>query len=712
MRRSGAAPLAAASLRPSHRVIGGICAICVICALGCGPKAAPVVVPTPPPPSADQKLGWILQLEDQRVARGEAAGEDMVAMLSDAQAHIRRRAALGVGRARIAEAVEPLSAMLAKEPDPEVRQMAAFALGLIGNPGAATALTTALANPDPLLQGRAAEALGKIGDKSSASAIATMIAAHVNAGVLKDIAPDDVSYPKSAPVEAVRLGLYALVQLGAFNELSSATLDSSGAVRSNWWPVAYAFQRINNPGAAPVLTALLQTEGQITRAFAARGLGVLKHAAAAPALETIVADAAQPKAVRIQAVRALAAMSAHAAAPSILKMVVTPKTVPTLQMEGVVALGQLRSQAALDVLLELGSASWPTLRSAALVAIARIDPETFIGVLAGLDPDPHWSVRAALAGALGELPGKLGEARLTTMLTDDDQRVIPAVLTAVAALNTANAKTVLVERLRSEDPVVRMAAANGLARIKASDQVPALATALEASASDNTYVARAAILSAMAALDRATAVPALQRALADPEWAIRLRAAELLRGIDGAAAPPPVTPAPPPLAPELSAIPALMAPAYTPMAYIDTENGSIQIELAVVDAPRTVANFTALVRKGFFNNIPWHRVVADFVIQGGDPRGDGEGGPGYTIRDEINQRPYVRGTVGMALDWADTGGSQFFITHSPQPHLDGRYTVFGQVVTGMDVVDSMQQWDAIRTIRVWDGVNWIGSDEH
>ena len=89
----------------------------------------------------------------------------------------------------------------------------------------------------------------------------------------------------------------------------------------------------------------------------------------------------------------------------------------------------------------------------------------------------------------------------------------------------------------------------------------------------------------------------------------------------------------------------------------------------------------------------WHRVVADFVVQGGDPRGDGEGGPGYTIRDEINQRPYLRGTVGMALDWADTGGSQFFITHSPQPHLDGRYTVFGQVVAGMDVVDAMQQWD-------------------
>jgi cyclophilin family peptidyl-prolyl cis-trans isomerase len=97
-------------------------------------------------------------------------------------------------------------------------------------------------------------------------------------------------------------------------------------------------------------------------------------------------------------------------------------------------------------------------------------------------------------------------------------------------------------------------------------------------------------------------------------------------------------------------------------------------------------------------------VVPDFVVQDGDPRGDGEGGPGYTIRDEINMRPYLRGTVGMALDWEDTGGSQFFITHSPQPHLDGRYTVFGHVVAGMDVVDRLVPWDVIRRVRIWDGV--------
>jgi cyclophilin family peptidyl-prolyl cis-trans isomerase len=118
----------------------------------------------------------------------------------------------------------------------------------------------------------------------------------------------------------------------------------------------------------------------------------------------------------------------------------------------------------------------------------------------------------------------------------------------------------------------------------------------------------------------------------------------------------------------------------------------------------TVANFITLARKGFFTGTAIHRVVPDFVVQDGDPRGDGEGGPGYTIRDEINERPYMRGTVGMALDWQDTGGSQFFITHSPQPHLDGRYTVFGHVVNGMDVVDRLVPGDTLRRVRVRDGV--------
>jgi len=150
---------------------------------------------------------------------------------------------------------------------------------------------------------------------------------------------------------------------------------------------------------------------------------------------------------------------------------------------------------------------------------------------------------------------------------------------------------------------------------------------------------------------------------------------------------------------------ALVSPKFSPRAFLDTDKGTVELELTVLDAPLTVSNFIALARKGFFNNIQIHRVVSDFVVQDGDPRGDGEGGPGYTIRDEINQHPYLRGTVGMALDWQDTGGSQFFITHSPQPHLDGRYTVFGHVVNGMDVVDRLVPGDMLRRVRVRDGVN-------
>ena len=109
-------------------------------------------------------------------------------------------------------------------------------------------------------------------------------------------------------------------------------------------------------------------------------------------------------------------------------------------------------------------------------------------------------------------------------------------------------------------------------------------------------------------------------------------------------------------------------------------------------------------RKGYFDGLTFHRVVPNFVVQGGDPRGDGDGGPGYTIRDERNQEPYLRGTLGMALAWRDTGGSQFFLTHSPQPHLDARYTVFGRVVAGVEIIDNLTQWDVIKRVRVWDGV--------
>ncbi|MBK6797954.1 MAG: peptidylprolyl isomerase [Acidobacteria bacterium] len=136
------------------------------------------------------------------------------------------------------------------------------------------------------------------------------------------------------------------------------------------------------------------------------------------------------------------------------------------------------------------------------------------------------------------------------------------------------------------------------------------------------------------------------------------------------------------------------------MAVINTNKGPITLELYPKDAPNTVQSFISLSKKGFFNGISFHRVVSNFVIQGGDPQGTGEGGPGYQIRCEINTKPYLRGALGMALSGKDTGGSQFFITHAPQPHLDGGYTVFGKVINGMKIVDRIVRGDSIKSILI------------
>jgi cyclophilin family peptidyl-prolyl cis-trans isomerase/HEAT repeat protein len=136
-------------------------------------------------------------------------------------------------------------------------------------------------------------------------------------------------------------------------------------------------------------------------------------------------------------------------------------------------------------------------------------------------------------------------------------------------------------------------------------------------------------------------------------------------------------------------------------AVVTTSKGSFTIDFLPEDAPLTVDNFVKLARSGYFNGVEVHRVVPNFVMQDGDPRGDGNGGPGWSIRCEVNMVPYERGAVGMALSGKDTGGSQWFVTHSPQPHLDGGYTVFGKVnETGMKVVDIIVRGDKITSIRI------------
>jgi cyclophilin family peptidyl-prolyl cis-trans isomerase len=233
----------------------------------------------------------------------------------------------------------------------------------------------------------------------------------------------------------------------------------------------------------------------------------------------------------------------------------------------------------------------------------------------------------------------------------------------------------------------------------------ALRDAYERGRNDTTYIARAAALAALARYGPAEALPYLRAALEDRDWPVRVRAAALLKELDPSIETVArIRPAPEAALPGVYDDPRIVAPPVSTQAFIDTPRGPIQLELAVLDAPITVENFTVLARKGFFDGLTVHRVVPGFVVQTGDPRGDGEGGPGYSIRDEINQQSYVRGAVGMALDWADTGGSQFFIATAPQPQLDGRYTVFGRVLEGMDVVDRLEQGDVIERVRIWNGL--------
>jgi peptidyl-prolyl cis-trans isomerase B (cyclophilin B) len=130
---------------------------------------------------------------------------------------------------------------------------------------------------------------------------------------------------------------------------------------------------------------------------------------------------------------------------------------------------------------------------------------------------------------------------------------------------------------------------------------------------------------------------------------------------------------------------------------METDKGAIELELYPEYAPKTVNNFVFLTQEGFYDGVAFHRVISNFVIQGGDPTGTGSGGPGYRFEDEVVGNPLKHGTgaISMANAGPNTNGSQFFITHSPQPHLDSKHTVFGKVVSGQDVVDAIRQGDKI-----------------
>jgi cyclophilin family peptidyl-prolyl cis-trans isomerase/HEAT repeat protein len=699
-------------------------------ACGAAPPAA--VTPKAPSISTAQKMSWILRMEDERILhvpappapppvpapvtntkqkKGSAPPPppapvitpDLATLVADANPRIRRRAALAIGRVGLPEGAEALRPLLT-DTDADVRQMAAFALGLLADTGSVPALTTALQDADGRVRGRAAEALGLIGDTASAEAVGQMIAGYIQQGAIASLQPDDDQWPKTPEADAVRLGLFALVRQKGYAPLASAVLDPNGKPVSDWWPVAFALQRINDPHALPALQQLSHSTGRYTRGFAIRGLGALKDRTSVPLLIDVLAKstAADP-AMAYTAIEALSRIGAPDGAAAILSVLTKDQVDPNIRLAAVTALASMKYPEALPYMQDLLTDDWPAMRAAALRGCAAIDLQNFLVLLSGLEPDPHWMVRSAMASLLGTLPADVAVDRLKPMLDDPDKRVVASVVESLARLRAPGLPELLPAQLKSPDEGVRIAAARAIGQAKIAGGAAALRDAYAAWSDPALHEARQAALTALARFPSAESLDTVKAALADKDWALRLRAAALMHDLDPsfdtahAIRPADGSSSAPYDSPEV------VDPQVSPHAFIETAKGTIEFEFTVLDAPQTVQNFIALARRGYFNGLQVHRVVPNFVVQDGDPRGDGSGGPGYTIRDELNDRPFVRGTVGMALSGPDTGGSQFFIMHSPAPHLDAKYTVFGKVVSGMDVVDKIAPMDVIERVRVWDG---------
>jgi cyclophilin family peptidyl-prolyl cis-trans isomerase len=376
-----------------------------------------------------------------------------------------------------------------------------------------------------------------------------------------------------------------------------------------------------------------------------------------------------------------------------------------------------------------------------LIARLRIAPGKFNG--SDVNDKLDWHKADTLAQVIGEIPTlkpegeaaelqKNGAAMASELMRGlmkesvKDKRLLlayPAALRAYAAYKPADLAQVLREHLSHRDVFVRAAAAELLGDLPStkenSDALKlAYASAILADMHDND--AQLAILSALVKIDKVAGAEVIGLAIDSPDYVVRRHVAALIRenGLAGSKAELKEA-AEPVLTHQLRFNTKLGQILNTDADYrraasrkngtvkavLTTEKGTFTIDLLPEDAPLTVDNFIKLARARYFNGLEVHRVVPNFVMQDGDPRGDGNGGPGWSIRCEINMIPYGRGAVGMALSGKDTGGSQWFVTHSPQPHLDGGYTVFGKVNdAGMTVVDKIVRGDKILSVKIVEGI--------
>lgn len=650
----------------------------------------------------------IIQLEDER----NLNGDELTKLLKHSATQLRARAALAIGRIGDKRGTAALLALLQTEQDDAVRHDAAFALGEIEDAQAVPALLEFLtADKYPLaVRARFVEALGKIASiPANVEALGQAVVAQINERLIEQLPapPAALTAEQNLLVSLTITALMRLRATAAVAPLAGQMKADDAGIRAQ---AANALARLRQPlnEAVSDLIAALQDPEANVRANAARALGGSKDARAVePLLELLADENAQ---VQANAIRALAALNDQRAVEPLLQLggSLVKRAQTNLLLETFTALGALKDERALPFLRELREEYETGAHPELEIAVARFGEDAYFSagdkllLKAPGAPRHYANVAQGLAAVNSELSKEL---LLMLWMAVVSQEPAPAeILQALAKLKPKILPSLLREALLYKDVIVRATAADLLADLNEDKNLPALVAGWAAADKDKTNDAKLAILTALAEYQSLPAVEVVKTALTDQDHLVRRHAVDLLQQMGAG---------------DFSERIGIVQTKHNQLFYqrvvarlnkkvtatIHTNKGSIVLELFPQDAPLTVDNFITLARRGFYNNLTFHRVVPNFVIQGGDPRGDGEGGPGHQIRCEINGRPYTRGAVGMALSGKDTGGSQFFITHSPQPHLDGGYTLFGQVTSGLEVVDKIVRGDVIKRVVIVEAIS-------
>ncbi|MDZ7359169.1 MAG: peptidylprolyl isomerase [candidate division KSB1 bacterium] len=648
----------------------------------------------------DQAMEEIIRLEDRRAPA--AALEKFLVSRNSA---VQRRAVIALGRMQDAEAV-PLLVPLLEISDAATRVAAVFALGQLSQPQT-THLLLQRYPKEKDLEVRLAliEAVSKTADDSMMSA--------VNAALLNWFSDQIPIVRAEAALAAARLAHRGLKKMDWGVPLAKLLNDKDEEAR---WRAAYALMRLYSGGqTAPDSTtvqnliAALKDRSTRVRMQAGRALGAMKSAAALEALTDAGKNDADWR-VRVNANSALGNLET----PDLPTRLALADSNMHVRIAALRALGTATERMRRSGVLQNAAAQIAFLRERlhargtwqeqfnAATALAAISREAAIPDLAALMEHENAYFRSRIAEALGITAAAEAFVYLEKMSRDSATIVQIAALEALPKLPAtvrAKATPIYLEALQRGDAVVTAVAAENLAAdsLQRKSHAAAILAAYQKLRSPVDAEAAQMIFAALAQCGDLSAKPLLEEAVKFPDKPFARYAAEALKKLTGE---------------DYSGqVPKETKPtqefSYTDIqrlagaaAMIETNKGNIEIKFYPDDAPLTVLNFVRLAQKGFFDGLLIHRVVPNFVIQTGDPRGDQWGSPGYAIRSEFSRRRYTAGVVGMASAGPDTEGSQFFITHSDQPHLDGKYTIFGRVKTGMEVVEALQVGDRMENVTI------------